>query len=376
MTDINIAIIGSGVIGLAIAAELSKNNHGIYVIEKFNKFGQETSSRNSEVIHSGIYYPTGTLKAKLCVQGREMLYDYCEKKEVQYNKCGKLIVATDENEEKQLNGILKQSQQNGVTDGEMITRERVKELEPHINAQSALYFPSTGIIDSHGLMKQLETDAILNGVEFAYNSEVVGIKKESDYYKVEVKDEVEGEKSIYSFTSNIVINASGLHSDEIAAMVGLSFPEYKLHYWKGEYFGVGNGKHKLVNHLIYPVPNMNITGLGVHGTLDLNGALKLGPNTIYLANREKDYSIDINHKKEFHQSASTFMPFLNETDLHPDQSGIRPKLQKPGDSARDFIITEETDNGYSGFINLIGIESPGLTASLAIANMVSNLYKN
>lgn len=375
MPDTNILIIGAGVIGLAIAAELSKNNHGIYVIEKYNKFGQETSSRNSEVIHSGIYYPTGSLKATLCVKGREMLYDYCQKKEVQYNKCGKLIVATNEVEEKQLVGILKQSQQNGVTDGELITKERVTELEPHIRAQSALYFPSTGIIDTHGLMKQLETDAIINGVEFAYNSEVVGIKKESDYYKVEVKDEVDGEKSTYSFTSNIVINASGLHSDEIAAMVGLSFPEYKLHYWKGEYFGVGNGKHKLVNHLIYPVPNLNITGLGVHGTLDLNGALKLGPNTIYLPNRDKDYSIDINNLTEFHQSASTFMPFLEEEDLHPDQAGIRPKLQKPGDPARDFIIKEETDKGFPNFINLIGIESPGITASLAIAAEVEILMK-
>ena len=368
-TDTNITIIGAGIIGLSIAAELSKTHNGVFVLEKFNKFGQETSSRNSEVIHSGIYYPTGSLKAKLCVQGREMLYDYCDKKEVQYSKCGKLIVATDDNEEKQLNGILKQSQQNGVTDGEMITKGKVKELEPHINAQSALYYPSTGIIDSHGLMKQLETDAILNGVEFAYNSEVVGIKKESNHYSITVK---EGEGT-YSFTTNKVINASGLHSDEIASLISLDFPEYKLHYWKGEYFGVGNGKHKLVNHLIYPVPNINTTGLGVHGTLDLNGALKLGPNTIYLPDREKDYSININHLKEFHQSASTFMPFLEEEDLHPDQSGIRPKLQKPGDPARDFIIKEETENGYPGFVNLIGMESPGLTASLSIAKLVGEM---
>lgn len=370
MPDVNITIIGAGVVGLAIAAKLSKNHKDVFVLEKHSKFGQETSSRNSEVIHSGIYYPTNSLKAKLCVKGNKMLYDYCIKNDVLNNKCGKLIVATTNDEAKELSGILKQSQINGVEDGSLISQEQIYELEPHISAVAALYYPSTGIIDTHGLMKQLETDSIINGVQMAYKSDVINIqkKKEEGIYHIEVGEANDS----YNFTTKYVINTAGLHADKISKMLGIVNENYDLHYWKGEYFGIGNGKNKLINHLIYPTPNKNITGLGVHVTIDINGGVKLGPNAIYLPDNIIDYSIDPEHKNDFFLSASKYLPFLEQKDLHPDQSGIRPKLHKPGGLAKDFIISEETKNGFPNFINLIGIESPGLTASLAIAEEVNS----
>lgn len=290
-SDFNITIIGAGVVGLSIAAELSKTFENIVVVEKHPKYGQETSSRNSEVIHSGIYYPTGSLKAKLCLEGNKLLYEYCDKKDIAYKKCGKLIVATNAQEVKLLDRILEQSQINGVIDGQKITKEEVCNIEPHVKAEAALHFPSTGIVDSFELMKQLQSEAINNGVIFAYASEIIAISKGGNYYKLTVKESQDN----FIFSSNIVINAAGLHSDKIASLVGINTPKYELHYWKGEYFGVGNGKNKKLSRLIYPVPNKNTTGLGVHATIDLSGGLKLGPNSIYIKEKIEDYSVDKNN---------------------------------------------------------------------------------
>ena len=257
---------------------------------------------------------------------------FCNIHDINYNKCGKLIVATDCNEALKLPAILRQSQANGVNDGCFISQKQINKLEPEVMAVEALFFPSTGIIDSHGLMKQLETLSVVNGTDIAYNNEVSKIERVGENYKIFIK-EGDGE---YFFTTKYVINAAGLDADIIAGIAGVNNSEYNLHYWKGEYFAIGNGKNRLINHLVYPVPNMNITGLGVHATIDLNGGLKLGPNTVYLPNRNKDYSVDKSHLQDFLKSAGRFLPFLSEDDLHPDQAGIRPKLQKLGDSVRDF----------------------------------------
>ena len=368
--DSNITIIGAGVVGLAIAAELSKSFDNIFIIEKHLKFGQETSSRNSEVIHSGIYYPHGSLKAKLCVKGKKLLYEYCKKNEILHKACGKIIVATDDFELAQIQKIYEQAKGNGVSDHKIIDPDEISELEPNVSAVGAIHFPTTGIIDTHGLMKQLETDACINGVQMVYGSEVVDISKIENGYEIALID-ADGEN--YSFTTEKVINSAGLFSDQIASMVGIDKPDYRLYYWKGEYFSVGNGKHKLVNSLIYPVPLSNTVSLGIHATVDLNGRMKLGPSASYLEKNEIDYSINQENKKIFFESASRFLPFLEPDDLLPDQAGIRPKLQKPGDAVRDFIINEESGIGYPGFINLIGIESPGLTSCLAIGRYVKNL---
>lgn len=369
--DTDITIIGAGVVGLAVAARLSGDFGNIVVIEKNKGFGKETSSRNSEVIHSGIYYPRGSLKARLCVEGRQLLYDYCIKNEIPYSKCGKIIVATDREEEKQLPSILEGSKKNGVTSGKQITGEEVRELEPNVEAISALYYPESGIVDSHGLMKELEKEAGRNGVDMAYNNKVTGLRKIDGGYEVTVKDD-EGD---FTFSSRILINSAGLGAYEISRLMGIDDPYYRLYFWKGEYWGVGNGKGKLVSRLVYPVPETNTTGLGIHATVDLNRGLKLGPNTVYLVDNSEDYTVEHSRRDQFYESARRFLPFLEPDDLHPDQAGIRPKLQKPGDPVRDFIIRNETDKGYTNFINLVGIESPGLTACLAIGDYVKKLIE-
>lgn len=277
------------------------------------------------------------------------------------------MVATDQHEEEILLKVFKQSRINAVLDGVLITKEQAFKLEPNIFCTAAIFYPSTGIVDSHGLMKQLETDAIINQATFAYNAEVVGIEKLDDGFSVTVKEA----NGTYSFTANTVINAAGLGSDEIAKLSGTFEPSYQLYFWKGEYFAVGNGKNKLIEHLVYPVPHANITGLGVHATLDLNHGMKLGPDATFLESNLIDYAVDKTKRADFYNAARKYLPFIEEEDLHPDQSGIRPKLQKPGDSFRDFIIKDEQTKGMPGFINLIGIESPGLTSCLSIAQMVS-----
>lgn len=370
--DANITIIGAGVIGLAIAEKLSKSFENIFVLEKNDKFGQETSSRNSEVIHSGIYYPTNSLKAKLCVEGNKLLYDYCQKNEINYRKCGKLVVATESSEEEILQKVLKQSKINGVTDGKLLINKKIKELEPNISCVSAIYFSSTGIVDSHGLMKSFESNSIINGVNIVYKSEVIRISNVDGGYEITVSEQ--GDE--YSFTTGFIINTAGLYSDNIAKMTNTYIPTDKLYYWRGDYFAVSNSKNKLINHLIYPVPHANNIGLGVHATLDLNHGMKLGPNAIFLENNQIEYVVDKSKQKDFYNSAKKFLPFLELDDLHPDQAGIRPKLQKPGDPTRDFIIRKETKVGHPNIINLIGIESPGLTSCLAIADYVRNLLIN
>lgn len=368
--DTNITIIGAGVIGLAIAAELSKNNEGVFVLEKNLKPGQETSSRNSEVIHSGIYYPKGSLKANLCVEGKRILYDYCNHNHIDYNKCGKLIVSNSDDEGLILQDILDRAKMNGAEDGRIIEKDAINELEPYIRAERALYFPSTGIIDTHGLIKQLEADAANRGVEMVYGSEVTNIQKIENGYQITVSEQ---DGAGFSFSTEYLINCAGLYAENISKMAGIKNPAYSVYYWKGEYFSLANGKHKLISRLVYPVPNKNTEGLGIHTTIDLTGRVKLGPNAVFMENNELDYSLNKSHSKEFYQSAKKYLPFLDEDDLVPDQVGIRPKLQKPGDDIRDFVINEESDSGFPRFINLIGIESPGLTACLSIAKYVGKM---
>lgn len=366
--DYKITIIGAGVVGLAIAENLSKTYSNIIVLERHKKFGLETSCRNSEVIHSGIYYPSDSLKAKLCVKGKELLFNYCDKHEINYKKCGKLVIANTNEEKIILESILNQSKNNEVTDGRIIFKDEIQTIEPNIKAIEAIHFPSSGIIDGFGLMKSLETESKNNGVQFAYGQHVSKLSKIEKGYCITVTDDFGDD---FEFTSEIVINSSGLEAFNISSKIGLNELENKVYYWKGEYFSIGNGKGKLLNSLIYPVPNKNMTGLGIHATIDLGNRVKLGPNAIFLNNNKLDYSVSSKNKKKFYDSAVKFLPFLEFNDLNEDQAGIRPKLQKPGDPFRDFIIRNEYQKGFKNFINLIGIESPGLTSCLAIAEYVN-----
>lgn len=370
MEKIGIAVIGAGVVGLAVALELSKEHQSIFVLEKESSFGQGISSRNSEVIHAGIYHPTESLKTKTCVEGRNLLYDFCEKNKIACGKIGKLIVAANEKEVEDLNSLLKQGLRNGVENLRLISKKEIKELEPNVSAAAAIYSPSTGIVDSHGLMKNLAARFESNGGVIAYNTEVIGIEKAESGFKITVKDK-KGEA--FDFLARVFINAAGLDSDKIASMVGLSKDEYGLKYSKGDYLRVNSSKARLINRLVYPVPRKTGSGLGIHATLDLAGGLRLGPDDEYV--EKISYEVDESKIKIFYESVKNFLPFINLKDLSPDMAGIRPKLQGQGEPFRDFIIKNEIDERLPGFINLIGIESPGLTASLSIAKIVGKLVK-
>jgi len=369
--DAEITIIGAGVIGLAIAEKASEQFSDVFVTEKYTTFGQETSSRNSEVIHAGIYYPKGSLKAKLCVEGKSLLYDYCREHEIPYKNCGKLIVATSKNEISVIDGIKKTAADNGV-DLEVLDRDQIQKLEPEIFAIKALWSPTTGIIDSHSLMKRFEINTINNGGQIAYSTEVTAIKKTDTGYEVTVLD---ADKRTYSFTTRVVINAAGLFSDKVSEMAGMEDDRLKIHFCKGEYFSINPPKNRLLNRLVYPVPHTNLEGIGIHVTVDMGGGVRLGPDVTYLGSNVLDYRVDAGKQEAFWRSARKFLPFLEPGDISPEMAGIRPKTQKPGEPVRDFYIREESEKGNKGFINLIGMESPGLTSCIAIAKLVISLIR-
>ncbi len=364
----DIIIIGAGIVGLAIATALSQKGRSIILIEKENSFGQDASSRNSEIIHSGIYYKRNSLKAKLCVEGRELLYQFCREQNIPHRQCGKLIVATDDKETLELEKLFANGKLNGLKELSMLGPEEIKKIEPAIAAIAAIYSPLTGIVDTHQLMKRLQNIAKNRGVIFAYGCEVIGIKRDNDLYSIKIADS-DGEE--LKLLTKTLINSAGLYSDKIAQMVGIDIVKsnYRLHYSKGEYFRVSNIKPGTLNHLIYPTPKE--TSLGIHTVMDLGGGLKLGPNAYYTD--KIDYEIDSSKKELFYKSAKRFLPFLELEDLSPDMAGLRAKLQAPGEKERDFVISHEDKKGLPGLINLIGIESPGLTASLAIAKHVESM---
>jgi len=367
--EVDVAIIGAGVVGLAIAAEVVQERKGTFVFEKNRTFGLEVSSRGSEIIHAGIHYPEDSLKAKLCVEGKNLLYQLCERHGIGYKRLGKIIVAVTENEVKELERIYEQGRRNGVEDLTLLSRKELKKLEPNIEGISGLLSPTTGILNVYSLMKFFSSQARERGTEIVFNTEVIGIEKAGTKYKVQIRDR----DGLSSFIATIVINSAGLNSDKIAQLAGIDIAHvgYKLHYCKGEYFSLNSKRGHLVERLIYPIPGQ--AGLGIHLTLDLEGRMRLGPNARYVD--EIDYSVDETQKEAFYEFAKRFLPLLELEDLEPEFAGIRPKLQAPGEVFRDFIIAHEEKIGFPGLINLIGIESPGLTASPAIARYVAGMVK-
>ena len=365
--EVDIAIIGAGIIGLAIACEVARQGEGVFVFEKNHTFGLETSSRNSEVIHSGIYYPEDSLKARFCIEGKGLLYELCERHGISYKKLGKIILATEEDEVKQLDKIYQQGKRNGVEDLTFLSRTELNKLEPNIEGRAGLFSPSTGIIDSRSLLQFFYGQARERGVQFVFNSEVIGIEKTRTKYKVQIRDR----EGIAAFIARVVINAAGLNSDKVAQMLGIDIAQagYQLHYCKGEYFSLSSKWRHLVSRLIYPPPEQ--VGLGIHLTLALDGKVRLGPNARYV--ETIDYGVDETQKAAFYQAARKFLPYIELEDLEPEFAGIRPKLQAPGEAFRDFVIAHEERAGFPGLIDLIGIESPGLTASPAIARHVAKM---
>jgi len=371
MYKADITIIGAGIIGLAVAAEVAHEARTVFVLENNETFGQETSSRNSQIIHAGIYYPEGTLKSKTCVEGNAILYQLCNKYEIDHRKIGKLIVAINDEEAKQLEELKERGERNGVDGLQILDRKAIKKMEPNVRAVAALFSPSSGIIDVHALMRYFLGRATDNGARVACNTRVVGIEGGSREYRVTVEDRTGN----FTFPTKVVINCGGLHSHEIAHLAGVDIIKagYNLHYCRGEYFKLNQGRN-LVKRLIYPVPQPEAAGLGIHVTPSLDGIVLLGPDSHYV--NGIDYSMDERQKDSFYNSVVKFLPAIKCDDIVPEMVGIRPKLQGHGEDFRDFVIREERDKGLPGFVNLIGIESPGLTSSPAIAKYVRGIVED
>ena len=361
-------IIGAGAVGCAVAERLSVVKKEIIVVERHDAFGRETSSRNSEVIHAGFYYPSSSLKASLCVEGSRLMYEFCRECGIPHKACGKIVVAATPEEEKKIIALFEQGNASGVPGLSLVGAKRIRELEPAIRGRVGLVSGSTGIFDTHAFMKRLEQRAADRGVTFAYNCEATAIARVSGGYEVTVKD-VDG--SLLSMHCDTVINCAGLSADKVAAMAGIDTAKagYHIYYCKGEYFSVSNRHRGKLSRLVYPAPTQ--VSLGIHGVLGLDGSFRLGPSAFYVD--ELNYDVDAAHRHDFFESARTLFPFLEEDDLSPDQSGIRPKLQQGGGPFCDFVIRDEGDKGLPGFIDLIGIESPGLTSALSIARYVEKL---
>ncbi len=357
---VDVLVIGAGVVGLAVARELGLRYPGktLAVVERNRTYGLEVSSRNSEVIHSGIYYPCDTLKTRLCLEGKHRLYEYCAERSLPCRRMGKLIVATDESGLDKLNVLEQQGKEYGIP-VERLSRNRVAEMEPNISAVEALLVRDSGQVDVHRLMQSLFFEARQAGVDFVFDSEIQAVEYTGSFYKLHSNREV--------IRALNVVNCAGLGAEKMAQLLGLDTERcgYRLHPCKGEYFRI---KKKLsVKHLVYPLPKVNT--LGIHLSFDMQDRIRLGPNAYYVDNI--DYGVDESHIDEFYDAAVAYLPFIRKEDLAPDFAGIRPKLQKPGESFRDFVIAQESSRGYPGWINLIGIESPGLTSSLAIAEYVA-----
>lgn len=364
MEQVDITIVGAGVVGLAVAAELSGRE--MIVVERHDGFGRESSSRNSEVIHAGIYYSRDFFKTSLCTEGRRMLYELCPREGIPLEKRGKLIVAIEEKDLSTIERLKKRAEENGVEGLRLLTASEIRRLEPEVRAVGGLWSSETGIIDSHALMSYLEKKASPDAT-FAYNCEVIGLERKGEGFLVTIRD-ADGES--YQFGSEVVINAAGLGAEEVAKMAGIDTAAagYVIYPCKGEYFRVG-GRKKLFSRLVYPPPTE--ISLGLHTVVDLQGGMKLGPSAFYV--NEIDYKVEEKNRENFYLKAKKYLPGLKLDDLSPDMAGIRPKLYRKGEAERDFVIRHEEDRGLPGLIDLVGIESPGLTAALAIGKYVAGM---
>ncbi|NVK17926.1 MAG: NAD(P)/FAD-dependent oxidoreductase [Methylocystaceae bacterium] len=357
-------VIGAGVVGLAVARGLSQSGKEVIIVEADKAIGMGTSSRNSEVIHAGIYYPKDSLKARLCVTGKNMLYDFCDSHGVPYKKLGKLIVATSPDQVENLKAIQKKAADNGVDDLVWLKKEEVQKREPELACVAALLSPSTGIIDTHAYMLALQGDAEEDGAMLALNSPVLAGQVTDNGIYLNVGGDMPME-----IEAKIVVNAAGLDAIDLARKIkGLDDKFIPTAYFcKGNYFSLG--RKAPFSHLIYPVPQK--AGLGVHLTLDMGAQARFGPDVEWLENGNNiDYAVDEKRGDLFYDAIRQYWPGLKDGDLNADYAGVRPKIQAPGEDARDFMIQGPADHGILGFINLFGIESPGLTASLAIADEV------
>ena len=363
-------VIGAGVVGLAIARALALAGRDVTILEKNAGFGEETSARNSEVIHAGIYYPTGSLKARLCVEGRDLLYAFCESRKIGHKKLGKLIVATEDGQDAQLDRLLHQARDNDVGDLKQLSRANIAALEPELSARAGLFSPSTGIIDSHQYMLALLGEAQSAGANLARNAEVTAIAKGADDFRLTVRNAGE----TMTLETPILVNSAGLWASKVAGMIDALDPRFV------PVTALAKGRYAILTarnpfcHLIYPLPIPG--GLGVHLTLDLSGAARFGPDVEWLPGHDPaaiDYAVPTNLPDLFAPVIAAYWPKVTAAMLAPGYSGVRPKAGGRQNPDADFRIEGPATHGVDGLVNLLGIDSPGLTASLAIAERVKDL---
>jgi len=369
-----IVVVGGGVVGLAVAERLASVGREVTLVERHGRFGLEASSRNSEVIHAGIYYPAGSLKARLAIEGRGLMYAWCERRGVPHARIGKLIVATEEGSLSRLEAIANGARACGDVPLSLIDGAALRRLEPNVRGVAALYSPATGIVDSHALMASLASDLVTSGGTIAYATRAERIEAGARGPRVVAR----GPEGIVAVDTRAVVLAAGLEGDRLLRASGVG-PEIVPDHVpvKGEYFSVR--KRGLVSRLLYPVPPPALQGLGVHVTLDLSGAARLGPNTVTVSRDAIDpdggpcaaFDVDPDHAGAFFEAASRYLDGLSLEDLRPGYAGIRPKLAP--DRFVDFVVRDLACAGLPGVIALAGIESPGLTASLALARHVEAL---
>jgi L-2-hydroxyglutarate oxidase LhgO len=360
MEQVDCVVIGAGVVGLAVARALALAGREVMVLEAADAIGTGTSSRNSEVIHAGIYYATGSLKARLCVQGRELLYAYCRERGIGASRCGKLIVATAEAQLPQLHAIMARAAANGVTDLVLLSRDQARALEPQLECVAAVHSPSTGIVDSHGLMLALQGDLENAGGLVVLNTPLARARRAQGAIELVASDGTE-------LRATTVVNAAGLNAPALAARFAGLDPRFvpQAHFAKGNYFTLAG--RAPFSRLIYPVPE--VAGLGVHLTLDLGGQAKFGPDVQWVESAD-DLVVDPARGEAFYGEVRKYWPQLPDGALLPGYAGIRPKIVGPSDEAADFCLHGPQQHGVPGLVNLFGIESPGLTSALALGERV------
>lgn len=364
--DVDVAILGAGCVGLACAAELARAGREVVVIERHEGPGRETTSRNSGVIHAGLYYATGSLKAETCVEGRALLYARCRRDGVDHRRTGKLVVATDAAEVAVLEAILKRGRDNGAGDLALIDAAELRRREPRVRAVAALWSPESGIVDVHGLTASYAAEAAAHGASVAYGTEMVALEPDDDAWRITTTSARDGER--FEIRAERVVNAAGLGSDSIAALAGLDVDAlgWRLRYCKGDYFAIAPRLGRITEHLVYPVPGH--AGLGVHVTMDLGGAFRAGPDAEYID--VPRYDVDPDKAPAFAAALRRYLPEIADDDLSPDYAGVRPKLYGPDEAPADFVLEEQP----AGLVHLIGVESPGVTASEALARRVAAFF--
>lgn len=363
MADFGCVVVGAGVVGLAIARALALEGREVILLEAEDGIGTQTSSRNSEVIHAGLYYPEGSLKARLCVDGKHALYAYLEERGLGFDNCGKLIVATAETQLPKLDAIMARGHAAGVHDLQRLGPEAIAAMEPDLSAVAAIWSPSTGVVDSHALMLALQGDFENAGGVAAFRTPVIGLRRAGGVFEVETGGDDPG-----MITADIVINSAGHGAPRLASLLA-DFPRQMLPkqaYAKGSYFSL-LGRQPF-RRLIYPTPEA--AGLGVHATIDLAGRVRFGPDVEWVAS-DRDLQVDPARAESFYAAIRTYWPGLPDGALVPDYAGVRPKIHGPGEPMPDFRIEGPSDHGVPGFMTLFGIESPGLTCSLAIGAEVA-----